>query len=73
VQEVQPLQAAVLQLPVFGRAVVAAGVVVPMLPCDAIEMPVHAVRPAACSDDAVTVLVKVLMDDTKADDALPVV
>ena len=69
----QPLQAAVLQLPVFGRAVVAVGVVVPTLPCDAIEMPVQAVRPAACSDDAVTVLVKVLMDDTKADDALPVV
>ena len=67
------MQAAVLQLPVFGRAVVAVGVVVPTLPCDAIDMPVQAVRPATCSDVVVTVLVKVLMDDTKAVDALPVV
>ena len=41
-QEVPPLHAAVLQLPVLGSVVVAVGVAVPTLPCDAIETPVQA-------------------------------
>jgi len=57
---------------VTGSVVVGVGVVVPTLPCDAIETPVQEVRPAALSDDTVTVVVKLLTDDTKAV-ALPVV
>ena len=59
---------------VTGSVVVGVGVVVPTLPCDAIETPVQEVRPAALSEDTVTVVVvKVLMADTKIVDALAVV